>query len=111
MHSQNPNLINYAALDPSRPSDNLELAFTMAHNEFSIPRLLEVTDVLTDRPDERCIMTYVSEFAYKFDILGKPVEDKLKTLDAREQAIAMREAELERQAFEQAQQLKVRRLN
>ena len=106
IHSQNPNLINYDALDPNRPPDNLELAFTIAENEFQIARLLEVQDVLQEKPDERCIMTYVSEYAYKFDILGKPVEDKIKTLDAREQAIAMREAELERQAFEQAQQLK-----
>lgn len=106
LHSQNPNLIDYSALDPNRPPDNLELAFTMAEKEFGIARLLDVNDILTAKPDERCIMTYVSEYAYKFDILGKPVEDKIKTLDAREQQIAMREAELERQAFEQSQQMK-----
>ncbi len=46
-----------------------------------MPRLLEEEDLRN--PDERCIMTYVSEFANKFDLLGRPAEDKLKLLDVR----------------------------
>ncbi len=49
---------------------------------------------------------YVSEFC-KLDRLGKPVDNaRLRLLDEREQALAMREAELAKQAFEQSRVFK-----
>ena len=49
---------------------------------------------------------YVSEFC-KLDRLGKPVDNaRLRLLDEREQALAMKEAELAKQAFEQSKQFK-----
>jgi hypothetical protein len=99
LHSQNPNLIQFDMLDPSRSFDNLSLAFEMGFGEFGIPKLLTPEDL--QKPDEKCIMTYVSEFAYKFDILGKPVDNsRMKLLDEREQALALREAQLEKEAAE-----------
>ena len=86
----------------------VELAFNIAESEFGIPRLIEAGDVLAKRPDERSIMTYVSGFAHKFDIMGK-LDSKIKTLDVREQQIAMKEAELERIAYENDQKLKEQR--
>lgn len=52
--------------------------------QYGVPRLLEAEDL--QHPDERCIMTYVSEFASKFDLLGRPAEDKLKVLNVRLQS-------------------------
>ena len=99
LHSQNPNLIQFDMLDPNRSFDNLSLAFEMGFGEFGIPKLLTPEDL--QKPDEKCIMTYVSEFAYKFDILGKPVDqNRMKLLDEREQALALREAQLEKEAAE-----------
>ena len=100
-------LLDFAVLDESRGADNLNLAFEIALNEFQIAKLLTVQDVM-QHPDERCIMTYVSEFALKFDILGRPTPDDGRTqlLDAREQELAMREAELQKQMFEQSEELK-----
>lgn len=101
LHSQNPNLINFDMLDPNRAADNLGLAFEMAFHEFGIPKLLQPGDLLNGKPDERCIMTYVSEYAYRFDILGKPVaDDRARLLDEREQQLALREAQLEKEAAE-----------
>ena len=49
---------------------------------------------------------YVSEYC-KLDALSKPVDTaRLRLLDEREQALAMREAELAKQAFEQSQNFK-----
>ena len=61
---------------------DLELGFGLAEREFQIPRLLEAEDMVDPRHvDERSVMTYVSEFAYRFDILGQPAEDQLAVLD------------------------------
>lgn len=57
LHSQNPSLFNFDAIDPSRSHENLELAFEIAEKEFQIPKLLEVNDVAGPNPDERTIMT------------------------------------------------------
>ncbi len=57
LHSQNPSLFNFDAIDPSRKHENLDLAFEIAEKEFQIPKLLEVNDVACPNPDERAIMT------------------------------------------------------
>lgn len=67
IHRHRPNLIDYDSLDKANDAANLELAFSVAEEHLDIPRLLDVED-LTDvaRPDERSIMTYVSEFFHRF---------------------------------------------
>ncbi len=106
LHSQNPQLFQFDAIDPNRAEDNLHLAFEIAEKEFGIPKLLEAGDVLSPNADERSIITYVSEFC-KLDRFNKPEEvNRGRLLDEREQALAMREAELQKQAFEQSRHLK-----
>jgi hypothetical protein len=48
----------------SQARQNVERAIGLAQSEFSIPPLVEWNDVVTARPDEKCIMTYVSEFVW-----------------------------------------------
>jgi len=64
IHRHYPDKIDYDSLDKKNASDNLELAFTKAE-ELGIPRLLEVSD-FEGKPDERSVMTYVSEFFHAF---------------------------------------------
>lgn len=65
IHKHQPQMINYDALDAKNAKDNLETAFAAAE-KLGIPRLLDVADLLVDRPDERSVMTYVSEFFHRF---------------------------------------------
>jgi Ca2+-binding EF-hand superfamily protein len=65
IHKHHPNELDYHSLDHKDNAGNLELAFDAAER-LGIPRLLEVEDVNVDRPDERSVMTYVSEFFHAF---------------------------------------------
>lgn len=67
IHRHRPDLIDYASLNASDPATNLELAFSVAEEHLDIPRLLDIEDLLElPRPDERSVMTYVSEFFHRF---------------------------------------------
>ena len=45
----------------SKPEEKLDAAFTACEN-LGVPRLLEVEDLTeVDRPDDKAVMTYVSE--------------------------------------------------
>jgi len=67
IHRHRPDLIQYDGLDVKNEASNLELAFSVAEKDLDIPRLLEVEDLLgTERPDERSVMTYISEFFHRF---------------------------------------------
>jgi hypothetical protein len=55
----------------------------MATESFKIAPLVDVDDVVTAKPDEKCIMTYVSEFAYMFEIMGRTKQQDV--LSEREQ--------------------------
>ncbi len=65
IHKHQPGMIDYDALDAKNAKDNLEIAFAAAE-KLGIPRLLDVADLLVDRPDERSVMTYVSEYFHRF---------------------------------------------
>lgn len=62
IHRYRPSMIDYDNLDPKDAAGNLEKAFTAAE-ELGIPRLLDVEDLTESvRPDERSVMTQVSEY-------------------------------------------------
>jgi Ca2+-binding EF-hand superfamily protein len=65
IHRHHPNEIDYDSLDKKNNVHNLNLAFDAAER-LGIPRLLDVEDVNVDKPDERSVMTYVSEFFHAF---------------------------------------------
>ncbi|KAM8920836.1 calmin [Pelodytes ibericus] len=46
--------------------ENLEDAFSIAHQHLRIPRLLEPEDLMVDSPDEQSVMTYVTQFLEHF---------------------------------------------
>jgi len=64
IHKHRPDLLDYHSLAPGNASQNLELAFDIAEKQLGIPRLLDVADM--KEPDERSVMTYVSEFFHRF---------------------------------------------
>lgn len=64
IHRHRPDLLDYDSLDKDNKAHNLELAFSIAEKELNIPRLLDLEDM--EEPDERSVMTYVSEFFHAF---------------------------------------------
>ena len=66
IHKHQPQLIDYDSLSKENGAANLEQAFTIAEKQLGIPQLLEVEDMTVDKPDERSVMTYVSEYFHRF---------------------------------------------
>lgn len=67
IHKHRPDLLNFDECSKADPKKNLLLAFDVAEKSLGIPRLLEPEDLLdTARPDERSIVTYVSEYFHCF---------------------------------------------
>jgi len=70
IHRHRPNMLDYDSLDPKDAAGNLEKAFSVAE-ELGIPRLLDVEDLTESvRPDERSVMTQVSEYFRVFAAEG-----------------------------------------
>lgn len=65
IHRHQPQLIDYDSLDKANAAENIEKAFAAAES-LGIPRLLDAEDLLTERPDERSVMTQVSEYFHRF---------------------------------------------
>lgn len=68
IHRFRPDLIpNYEELICENRHFNLEQAFDIAERELQIPKLLDVEDVAdVVRPDEKIMITYLSEYYKKF---------------------------------------------
>ncbi|MDP2438378.1 MAG: hypothetical protein Q8P67_21755, partial [archaeon] len=66
IHKICPSAIDYRQLTPARPYDNLRLAFTLAAQHLDVPVLIDPADMVNPdpslRPDENCIITYLSLF-------------------------------------------------
>lgn len=80
------------------PRERLKTAFETA-NQLGIPQLLDVNDMCNEninlRPDEKCIMTYVSEFPLAFlDLQNHPIEDSKSKEDTI--ALQKKQEEIER---------------
>ena len=66
IHKHQPHLLDYESLSAANANENLEMAFSIAEKELAIPRLLDVEDMLVEKPDERSVMTYISEYFHRF---------------------------------------------
>eukprot|EP01112_Ceratiomyxa_fruticulosa_P005724 TRINITY_DN16570_c0_g1_i1.p1 TRINITY_DN16570_c0_g1~~TRINITY_DN16570_c0_g1_i1.p1 ORF type:complete len:557 (+),score=147.06 TRINITY_DN16570_c0_g1_i1:126-1673(+) len=67
IHRHRPDLIDFDSLHKENRAANLRLCFDIAEKELGIPPLLDVEDLVNvARPDERSVMTYISEFFHKF---------------------------------------------
>jgi len=69
IHHFAPNLIDYSNMSCDDVENNINNALTVAEDNFDIPRLLEPEDLMVDVPDEKAVMTYISEYYHKFSEL------------------------------------------
>ncbi|VEL24647.1 unnamed protein product, partial [Protopolystoma xenopodis] len=69
IHKHRPDLIDFNRLSPSDPLANLELACHTAETMLNIPRLFDPEDICVEYPDERSIITYVSQYYHYFSKL------------------------------------------
>ncbi|XP_072120569.1 spectrin beta chain, non-erythrocytic 5 [Mobula birostris] len=66
IHAHRPDLIAYERLKANNPIHNLNNAFNVAENALGISTLLDAEDVAVPHPDERSIMTYISQYYHHF---------------------------------------------
>lgn len=68
IHRFRPNLVsNFFSLKPENPVENCAMAFKIAQESLEIPRLFDPEDIVGEFiPDERIILTYLSQFFQKF---------------------------------------------
>ncbi|VDK44324.1 unnamed protein product, partial [Anisakis simplex] len=62
IHRAKPELVDMDQVRSAEPKENLEQAFRLAQDYLQIRPLLQVEDMLCDKPDKRSIITYVSQF-------------------------------------------------
>ncbi|XP_024081429.1 nesprin-1 [Cimex lectularius] len=75
-------LIDLSALRGATNRDRLQTAFNVAEQELDIAKLLDPEDLDVERPDEKCVMTYVSQFLYKYPELSSDSGDRLSCIEA-----------------------------
>jgi len=66
IHHHRPNLIDFDSLNKDDHKATIKLVFDVARDSLGIDPLLDVEDLDVDRPDDKSVMTYVSEFYHKF---------------------------------------------
>eukprot|EP01100_Stratorugosa_tubuloviscum_P003200 TRINITY_DN1760_c0_g1_i1.p1 TRINITY_DN1760_c0_g1~~TRINITY_DN1760_c0_g1_i1.p1 ORF type:complete len:1545 (+),score=896.95 TRINITY_DN1760_c0_g1_i1:60-4637(+) len=71
IHSHRSYLIDFDSLNKEDKAKNLQLAFDVAETALDIPKLLEVEDMVDIKPDERSVMTYISQFYHVFSKYGQ----------------------------------------
>ncbi|KAI9278563.1 calponin homology domain-containing protein [Phascolomyces articulosus] len=72
IHRHRPDLLDYNALDFSKPHENTALAFEVAEKYLDIPKLLDVEDVCDiEKPDDKSVMTYVAQYFHAFSSQDK----------------------------------------
>ncbi|ELA41865.1 uncharacterized protein VICG_01049 [Vittaforma corneae ATCC 50505] len=95
IHKFRPNLMpDFHSMDPKNKYENCSKAFKIAEEHLEIPKLFDPEDIIdVIRPDERSVMTYLSQFYQKFLSEERQIaaKDKLKnTLKAIDWSIEAR---------------------
>ncbi|CAG5867398.1 unnamed protein product [Menidia menidia] len=63
VHRFFPDAFEYSILNPNKPRDNFELAFSTAERLAGCPPLLDADDLVRMKePDWKCVYTYIQEF-------------------------------------------------
>ncbi|CAN9504907.1 unnamed protein product [Ophioblennius macclurei] len=63
VHRFFPDSFEYSILNPNKPRDNFQLAFSTAERLAGCPPLLDADDLVRMRePDWKCVYTYIQEF-------------------------------------------------
>ncbi|XP_022660604.1 smoothelin-like protein 1 isoform X2 [Varroa jacobsoni] len=66
IHHHLPDAFDYATLDPANKKENFDLAFITAEQRLGVTPLLATEDMLlTDKPDWKCVFTYVQSLYHK----------------------------------------------
>jgi dystonin len=60
VHRNRPDLIDWRNIREIQNRDRLERVFTVMNSEYNVAKLLDVSDVDTNTPDERSMITYIS---------------------------------------------------
>lgn len=70
IHAFVPETFDFKILNPKNRKGNFELAFKVAEDKCDIAPLLDVEDMLLmgNKPDWKCVFTYVQSFYRKFEI-------------------------------------------
>uniref|UniRef100_A0A7S0JEU1 Calmodulin n=1 Tax=Calcidiscus leptoporus TaxID=127549 RepID=A0A7S0JEU1_9EUKA len=97
-----PDLVDYKKLKPSNKIVNLNQAFDIAEKDIGIPKLLDANDMVTMRPDEKSVMTYVSFFwkAFAANKRKNMAGERITHVVQREQAYAEMQAQYKEQMEE-----------
>uniref|UniRef100_A0A7S0LN62 Calmodulin n=1 Tax=Coccolithus braarudii TaxID=221442 RepID=A0A7S0LN62_9EUKA len=97
-----PDLVDYRKLTASKKITNLNQAFDIAEKHIDIPKLLDANDMVTMRPDEKSVMTYVSFFwkAFAANKRKNMAGERITHVVQREQAYADMQMQYKQQAQE-----------
>lgn len=102
IHAHRPDLISYDEMLSKTPEEVLRHVFAVAEKDLGIPALLDVEDVIVERPDEKSVMTYVSEYFHRFaaqseqETAGRRVTNFLAFSQQRDEMIAQFLAEAQK---------------
>uniref|UniRef100_A0A3Q4G6F3 Smoothelin a n=1 Tax=Neolamprologus brichardi TaxID=32507 RepID=A0A3Q4G6F3_NEOBR len=63
VHRFFPDAFEYSILNPNKPKENFQLAFSTAERLAGCPPLLDADDLVRmNEPDWKCVYTYIQEF-------------------------------------------------
>lgn len=103
VHAFDPDAIDYNSLSPDNAKQNLTLAFDLAKKHLDIDPLLDPDDICSDnKPDEKCFVTYLSDFPIAF--LNK--KEQRDASRAQEEAARKLKEEEERKRREEEERLR-----
>jgi len=61
IHRNRPDLVDWRAMRNKSARERLEIAFSVMEREYGVTRLLDPEDVDTPEPDEKSLITYISQ--------------------------------------------------
>ncbi|KAL6061886.1 alpha-actinin [Balamuthia mandrillaris] len=104
VHKRKPSAIDIGTLDKKSAHENLAHALDTAEKDLGVPKLIDVEDIVTEKPDEQSMLTYISYFRSTsnnpFLQLGESIRetaDKQKESEKRIEEISRQQKEQQEQ--------------